>query len=95
MLLGGSALTLGIAAQATATGHAGAQRLRDVRDLSVAVLDSPADEELEQPAQAQVAARIKTGVAVPMVDLKIIDASGNEVPQDGEALGEIVVRAPG
>jgi fatty-acyl-CoA synthase len=50
--------------------------------------------ELEQPAPDQVAARIKTGVAVPMVDLRIIDASGNEVVQDGEALGEIVVRAP-
>jgi fatty-acyl-CoA synthase len=29
-----------------------------------------------------------------MVDLKIIDASGNDVVHDGESLGEIVVRAP-
>jgi fatty-acyl-CoA synthase len=51
-------------------------------------------EELEQTTQAQLANRIKTGMPVPMVDLKIMDASGNSVPHDGESLGEIVVRAP-
>jgi fatty-acyl-CoA synthase len=94
MLLGGSALTQGLASQATARGmrvHSGYGMSETCPLLCVTHLR---DAELEQPAQAQVAARIKTGVAVPMVDLKIIDACGNEAPQDGEALGEIVVRAP-
>ena len=52
------------------------------------------DDVLKQPMQEQLATRIKTGTPVPMVDLKIIDASGNDVAHDGESLGEIVVRAP-
>ncbi|MGJ7515024.1 fatty acid--CoA ligase [Pseudomonas baetica] len=94
MLLGGSALTQGLAAQATARGmrvHAGYGMSETCPLLCLTHLS---DVELEQPAQEQVAARIKTGVAVPMVDLRIIDANGNEVVQDGEAQGEIVVRAP-
>ncbi|MVV48014.1 fatty acid--CoA ligase [Pseudomonas sp. PB120] len=94
MLLGGSALTHGLAAQATARGmrvHAGYGMSETCPLLCLTHLS---DAELEQPAHTQVAARIKTGVAVPMVDLRIIDANGNEAPQDGEAVGEIVVRAP-
>ena len=94
MLLGGSALTHGLAAQATARGmrvHSGYGMSETCPLLCLTHLS---EAELEQPAPDQVAARIKTGVAVPMVDLRIIDASGNEVVQDGEALGEIVVRAP-
>jgi fatty-acyl-CoA synthase len=52
------------------------------------------NEDLEQSPLAQLTARIKTGTPVPMVDLKIIDASGKDVAHDGESLGEIVVRAP-
>lgn len=94
MLLGGSSLTQGIAAQATARGirvHSG-YGMSETCPLLCATHLSEA--ELELPAQEQVAARIKTGIAVPMVDLKIIDASGNDAPHDGEALGEVVVRAP-
>jgi fatty-acyl-CoA synthase len=94
MLLGGSALTQGLAAQATARGmrvHSGYGMSETCPLLCLTHLS---EAELEQPAQAQVAARIKTGMAVPMVDLRIIDTSGNEAAQDGEALGEIVVRAP-
>lgn len=94
MLLGGSSLTQGIAAQATARGirvHSG-YGMSETCPLLCATYLSEA--ELELPAQEQVAARIKTGIAVPMVDLKIIDASGNDAPHDGEAVGEVVVRAP-
>ncbi|MBK5415523.1 long-chain-fatty-acid--CoA ligase [Pseudomonas sp. TH31] len=94
MLLGGSSLTQGIAAQATARGirvHSG-YGMSETCPLLCATYLSEA--ELELPAQEQVAARIKTGIAVPMVDLKIIDANGNDAPHDGEAVGEVVVRAP-
>ncbi|MDR9866159.1 AMP-binding protein, partial [Pseudomonas baetica] len=52
------------------------------------------DEDLQLSAEAQLPIRIKTGTPVPLVDLKIIDADGNDVAHDGESLGEIVVRAP-
>ena len=94
MLLGGSALTLGIASEASARGiqvHSGYGMSETCPVLCTTYLRS---DDLQQPMQDQLATRIKTGVPVPMVDLKIIDAEGNDVPHDGEALGEIVVRAP-
>jgi len=94
MLLGGSALTLAIASQASAKGiqvHSGYGMSETCPMLCSTYLRG---QELEQCTQAQLATRIKTGMPISMVDLKIIDASGNSVPHDGESLGEIVVRAP-
>ncbi len=94
MLLGGSALTLGIASEASTKGmvvHAGYGMSETCPLLCLSYLR---DDVLKQPMQEQLATRIKTGTPVPMVDLKIVDASGNDVAHDGESLGEIVVRAP-
>ncbi|MEJ5059226.1 MULTISPECIES: fatty acid--CoA ligase [unclassified Pseudomonas] len=94
MLLGGSALTLGIASEASAKGmvvHAGYGMSETCPLLCVTYLR---DEDLKQPMHDQLPLRIKTGTPVPMVDLKIIDAEGQDVVHDGVAQGEIVVRAP-
>jgi fatty-acyl-CoA synthase len=53
---------------------------------------TPAD--LELPLEQQTAIRVKTGKAVPMVELEIVDPDGNPVAHDGEAKGEVVARAP-
>ncbi len=45
-------------------------------------------------AEKQVTMRCKTGLPVPLVDLKIVDAEGKAVPHDGKATGEVVVRTP-
>ncbi len=42
----------------------------------------------------QVTARTRTGVPAFLVDLKVIDEDGQEVPNDDETMGEIVVRTP-
>ena len=94
IVIGGSALTLAIAAQASARGmgvHSGYGMSETCPMLCSTYLRAQA---LEQPMPAQLPARIKTGMPIAMVDLKIVDASGNSVPHDGESLGEIVVRAP-
>ncbi|MFJ2689839.1 fatty acid--CoA ligase [Pseudomonas sp. NPDC087336] len=94
MLLGGSAFPLGLASEASAKGmvvHAGYGMSETCPLLCLTYLR---DEDRTLPLQAQLPTRIKTGTPVPMVDLKIIDASGNDVVHDGESLGEIVVRAP-
>lgn len=36
----------------------------------------------------------KAGVPIPLVDLRVVDEGMQDVPQDGECCGEIVVRAP-
>ncbi|MGO4003299.1 MULTISPECIES: fatty acid--CoA ligase [Pseudomonas] len=94
MLLGGSALPLGIASEASAKGirvHAGYGMSETCPLLCLTHLRD-ADRALSM--EEQLPTRIKTGTTVPMVDLKIIDANGNDVVHDGESLGEIVVRAP-
>lgn len=42
----------------------------------------------------QVELRTKTGVPIPLVEMKVVDENMNPLPQDGESVGEIVVRAP-
>ncbi|MBN2298247.1 MAG: fatty acid--CoA ligase [Deltaproteobacteria bacterium] len=37
---------------------------------------------------------IKTGLPIPLVQVKIIDPDGNDLPNDGKSAGEIVVRTP-
>ncbi|KQN43962.1 long-chain fatty acid--CoA ligase [Pseudomonas sp. Leaf48] len=94
MLLGGSALTLGIASDASAKGmvvHAGYGMSETCPLLCLTYLR---DEDLKLPMQGQLPIRIKTGTPVPMVDLRIVDGNGKDVAHDGESLGEIVVRAP-
>jgi fatty-acyl-CoA synthase len=94
MLLGGSSMTMGIARQATGRGirlHSAYGMSETCPLLCTTYLHA---RDLEQPALSQLGARIKTGTPIPLVDLKIIDASGNAVAHDGESLGEVVVRAP-
>lgn len=38
--------------------------------------------------------RTKAGLPLPLVDLRIVDPEMNDVPRDGKASGEIVVRSP-
>jgi fatty-acyl-CoA synthase len=57
-----------------------------VSQLTSAMLDGKPDE--------QVRMRCKTGRSVPLVELRVVDDAMNDVPQDGQATGEIVVRAP-
>lgn len=49
---------------------------------------------LALPVEEQAAIRCKTGLALPLVDLRIVDAEMQELPWDGCSPGEIVVRAP-
>ena len=45
-------------------------------------------------ADEQFAVRIKAGRVIYGVDLKIVDAQGAELPRDGKAFGDLLVRGP-
>lgn len=45
-------------------------------------------------ADDDVRRRTHTGLPVPFVDLRVVDAEMRDVPRDGETQGEIVLRAP-
>jgi fatty-acyl-CoA synthase len=51
-------------------------------------------EMLELDLEDQVPIRTSTGLPVPLVNLKVVDEKGNEVPHDGVTTGEIIVRTP-
>jgi fatty-acyl-CoA synthase len=38
--------------------------------------------------------RCRTGLPLPLVDLRIVDPEGRDIPHDGVSVGEVVVRAP-
>jgi fatty-acyl-CoA synthase len=59
--------------------------------LTIAYLD-PAD--LAEGPDAQAELRTRTGRALPLVDVRVVDEAMREVPRDGKSTGEIVVRAP-
>jgi len=94
ILLGGSALTHGLARQASERGMLIFSGYGMSETCPLLTLTHLRDEDLALPMGEQVAQRIKTGAPVAMVDLRIVDAAGVEVAHDGESLGEIVVRSP-
>ena len=48
----------------------------------------------ELPKEEQWQVKLKQGRAIYGVDRKIVDDDGNELPHDGEAFGELLVRGP-
>ena len=89
MVIGGSALPRGLAAAAMRRGidiYAGYGLSETCPVLSFAAL-TPGEEE-------NLAARVRTGRPLPLVDLRIVDKEMVEQPRDGTSTGEVVVRAP-
>lgn len=94
VLIGGSALTKGLCDAGAKLGirmYTGYGMSETCPLLSATHLKP---EDLELPLEQQTAKRVKTGIAVPMVEIEIIDPDGKPVPHDGEAKGEVVTRAP-
>ena len=95
VLIGGSALTKGLCDAGAKLGikmFTGYGMSETCPLLSTTHL-SPAD--LELPLEQQTAIRVKTGKAVPMVELEIVDPDGNPVAHDGEAGGHAAsIREP-
>ncbi|MBB5322014.1 fatty acid--CoA ligase [Marinobacter oulmenensis] len=94
VLIGGSALTRGLCKAGAEHGvrmYTGYGMSETCPLLSTTHLKP---EDLELPPEQQIGQRVKTGIAVPMVELEIVDPDGQPVPHDGEAKGEVVARAP-
>ncbi|MBV9835953.1 MAG: fatty-acid--CoA ligase [Alphaproteobacteria bacterium] len=50
--------------------------------------------QLALPADQQLQVRLKQGRAVFGVDMKIVDDKGHDLPRDGKAFGDLLVRGP-
>ena len=94
VVIGGAALPAGLAKAASElnidviTGY-GMSETCPI--LSVTYLNK---ENRKLELDKQVELRTKTGVPIPLVDMKVVDENMNQLPQDGESVGEIVVRTP-
>jgi fatty-acyl-CoA synthase len=94
MIIGGSALSKGLARAALARGidvFAGYGMSETCPILTIAQLTP---EIAGRDADGQMEIRAKAGRPVPLVDLRIVDEEMRDVPRDGKAAGEVVVRAP-
>jgi len=94
IVIGGSALTTGLAKAAFERGidvFTGYGMSETCPILTLAQLD-PADLELDD--DAQIARRVKTGRPIALVALRNVDSDFLDVPHDGKATGEVVVRTP-
>jgi acyl-CoA synthetase (AMP-forming)/AMP-acid ligase II len=49
---------------------------------------------LDWPKEKLDEVRVKTGLPVPGLEVKIVDEKGNQVPSNNETVGEIVIRGP-
>jgi fatty-acyl-CoA synthase len=94
VVIGGSALPRALAQQALARGvdiFTGYGMSETCPLLTLAQVPSVL---LAAAADDGVDLRVKAGRPVPLVDLRIVDAEMRDVPCDGSATGEVVVRAP-
>ena len=94
MVIGGSSLSKALALKALDRGidiYAGYGMSETGPVLTVAHLKS---HHLTGNPDAQVEIRTRAGLAVPLVDLRIVDPDMKEMARDGKATGEIVARAP-
>ena len=94
VLIGGSALTKGLAKMALDLGinvSSGYGMSETAPILSVVYLN---DAERKLPPDQQVDLRVRAGRIAPFADVRLMDEGGHFLPHDGHALGEIVARTP-
>jgi len=94
MIVGGSALSRGLCNAAMRRGvniYAGYGMSETCPVLTIAHL-KPHMTQWNEEEQTDI--RCRTGLPVPLVDLRVVDLAGRKLPHDGASVGEVVVRAP-
>ncbi len=94
VIIGGSALPRGLARAALQRGidvYTGYGMSETCPILTLALLRP---DRLSADLEYQVDVRTRTGLPIPLVDLRIVDPMFRDQPADGKSAGEIVVRAP-
>lgn len=94
IVIGGSALPIGLAKEALERGidvFSGYGLSETCPALSLAQVKT---RYLAAGADEEVAHRVKAGLPVPLVDLRVVDGQMRDVPHDGKTTGEVVARAP-
>ena len=94
VIIGGSALTKGLATAALNFGiqvHQGYGMSETAPIMAVTYLN---DAERNLPIDQKVPLLTQAGRIAPFVEIRLMDELGNFMPHDGEAVGEVVARGP-
>ncbi|HRT27081.1 MAG TPA: fatty acid--CoA ligase [Syntrophales bacterium] len=94
VIIGGAALPKGLAKAAMDLGieiYAGFGMSETCPVVTIANLK---EHMLDWDADKKVDVLIKTGLPLPLAELKVVDSQGNELPHDGKSTGELVMRVP-
>src|SRR5262249_22958809 len=91
MVIGGSALSKGLAQAALARGIDVFTGYGMSETCPILTLAQLRPEMTENDAEEQLEVRTKAGRPIPLVDLRIVDGEMRDVPRDGHAAGEVVV----
>ncbi len=94
VLIGGSALSKPLARRAMERGISVVTGYGMSETCPLLTTSYLSLETIQNDLESQLDIRTRTGRAALLVDLKVVDEDGVEVPKDGKTLGEIVVRAP-
>jgi fatty-acyl-CoA synthase len=94
VLIGGSAMSETLALAALKRGIEVVTGYGMSETCPVVTIAHPRTRDVRGPLEAHARLRAKTGLPLPLVDLRIVTAEMTEVAHDGVATGEIVLRAP-
>ncbi len=94
VVIGGSALSKALCNAAVAKGIDIWTGYGMSETCPILTLSHLTPEMNEWDEKKQVDVRCKTGRPIPLVDLRIVDKVMKDVPRNGDAVGEIVVRSP-
>ncbi|AQG82270.1 fatty acid--CoA ligase [Spirosoma montaniterrae] len=94
VVIGGSALTKGLAKAALELGIQVYQGYGMSETAPIMTLTKLNDNERDLPLNEQIEYRTRAGRIAPFVDVRLMDDNGNFVPHDGHSLGEVVARGP-
>jgi fatty-acyl-CoA synthase len=94
MVIGGSALSKGLAQAALARGIDVFTGYGMSETCPILTLAQLTPEILARDAEGQLDVRTKAGRPIPLVELRIVDEEMRDVPHDGKVAGEVIVRAP-
>lgn len=94
VIIGGSALTPGLAEQAMSMGIEPLSAYGMSETCPLMAITRITRQHREEPLGEQIAWRIKAGIPSDLVDIEIWGPDGRALPHDGSSTGEVVARAP-
>ena len=94
VIVGGGALPKGLADKAAQLGIKTISGYGMSETAPILTLATYNKAVLEMSDEMKVEFHTKTGIPIPLVELRVVDRQGNEVPRDSKTIGEIIVRTP-